>query len=68
MFLDELTPLFKEVTKQPIAFFGGLFSGVLNLKPTEDPLKSWLEKQEFTAFEDDSDNDSDSGPQSITID
>lgn len=45
MFLEELTPFLKELTQQPIAFMGGFFSGVFRLKPSEDPLKSWLEKQ-----------------------
>lgn len=67
MFLDELTPIFKELTQQPVAFLGGLCSGIFRLKPTEDPLKSWLTKQGIPDFSDLNGNDSNSGPQSIDI-
>ena len=69
MFLDELTPIFKELTQQPIAFMGGFFSGVFRLKLSEDPLKSWLEKQGIaTAYTDMSNTSGNgSGPQSISI-
>ncbi|PSO53787.1 MAG: hypothetical protein BRC40_11990 [Cyanobacteria bacterium QH_8_48_120] len=71
MFLDELTPIFKELTQQPLAFTGGLFSGVFRLSLSEDPLKSWLEKQTgsspaSTVGTNVSDNGS-QGPQSISI-
>ena len=67
MFLEELTPLFQELTKQPVAFIGGFFSGILNLNTSEDPLKTWLEQQSSTlnANNDDFPN---GGPQSISID
>ncbi|MEO0946730.1 MAG: hypothetical protein AAFY11_01005 [Cyanobacteria bacterium J06641_5] len=42
MLFDELLPLFKVSTGQPIAFLGGFCAGVLQLDPEEDPLKSWL--------------------------
>lgn len=45
MFFSELTPIFKELTEQPITFMGGLVSGVLRLNPHEDPLKTWLSQQ-----------------------
>ena len=45
MFLDELSPLFNKLMQHPLAFTGGLVSGVLRLNPSEDPLKSWLEQQ-----------------------
>jgi hypothetical protein len=45
MFIEELKPVVTELTKQPIAFMGGFVSGVLKLNPSEEPLKSWLEKQ-----------------------
>ncbi len=65
MFLDELTPILKELTQQPVAFMGGFFSGVFRLKLSEDPLKSWLEKQGIATTY--TDMSSDSGPQSISI-
>ncbi len=45
MFMDELMPIFKELTKQPFAFLGGFCSGILGLSLYEDPLSSWLAKQ-----------------------
>ena len=71
MFLDELTPVFKELTQQPTAFLGGFFSGILRLNLNEDPVKSWLEKNgaspEETTPPEEENNDNSSGPQSITI-
>ena len=69
MFLDELQPIFHEFLQQPLAFTGGLVSGGLKLKLSEDPLKSWLEKQGLTNYTyTDSTSDNGSGPQSISID
>ncbi len=69
MFMDELTPIFRELTQQPIAFLGGLFSGVFRLNLSEDPVKSWLDKQagvsSHSAIEV---HNGKSGPQSISID
>lgn len=45
MLLNELTPLLKELTKEPAAFCSGFISGALRLNLTDDPVKSWLEKQ-----------------------
>lgn len=45
MFLDELTPLLRELLNQPIAFLGGVAAGALKLDLAEDPVKSWLEEQ-----------------------
>ncbi len=45
MFFNELQPIFQELIQQPVAFMGGFFSGILNLAPTEEPLKGWLEKK-----------------------
>jgi hypothetical protein len=68
MFLDELKPAIEELTKQPIAFLGGFASGVLRLKLSEDPLKSWLEQQGVTTFSaTDMSSGNGSGPQSISI-
>ena len=66
MFFSELTPIFKELTQQPITFTGGLVSGILRLNPNQDPLKSWLSQQGATP----STSGSDKGthpPQTIDI-
>jgi hypothetical protein len=69
MFLDELQPLVKEFLQQPLAFSNGFVSGLLRLKLSEDPLKSWLEDQGMINFSyTDSSNDNGGGPQSISID
>lgn len=71
MFLDELAPLFREFTSQPIAFLGGLCSGVLRLNLSDDPVKSWLEAQTGVspaASADNYHNGNSSKPQSISID
>ncbi|WP_013322852.1 hypothetical protein [Gloeothece verrucosa] len=69
MFFDELQPLIKEAIGQPIAFLGGFVSGVFRLRLSEDPLKTWLEKQGISTYSQDSDTPAanGSGPQSITI-
>ncbi|MGK7944589.1 MAG: hypothetical protein AB4058_08975 [Microcystaceae cyanobacterium] len=69
MFLDELQPLAKEFLQQPLAFSNGFFSGLLRLKLSEDPLKSWLTDQGMSDFNfTDKTNDNGGGPQSISID
>ncbi|MGB3300824.1 MAG: hypothetical protein WBA76_21370 [Phormidesmis sp.] len=45
MFVDELTPFVRELARQPVAFCGGFFSGLFNLDLSEDPVRSWLNKQ-----------------------
>ena len=40
MFLEELTPIFTELTRQPVAFLGGFFSGAFRLNLSDDPVKS----------------------------
>ena len=69
MFLTELTPLMKEMTKQPLAFFGGFCSGMFRVRLSDDPLKSWLEQQGVTPIETETSENEDNGngPQSITI-
>jgi len=71
MFLEELTPIFTELTKQPVAFFGGFFSGVFRLNLSDDPVKTWLDEQTgstgYTAASKESGNSKSSGPQSISI-
>jgi hypothetical protein len=72
MFLNELTPVFKELTEQPIAFLGGLVSGLLRINLQDDPVKSWLDEQigssAYTSSTAEENNAKSSGPQSITID
>ncbi|MBD2580318.1 hypothetical protein [Oscillatoria sp. FACHB-1406] len=70
MFLEGLSPLFKELAQQPLAFVGGFFAGAFRLNPTEDPLRSWLEQQGATVYPSTSSdqNGRSSGPQSIAID
>ncbi|ERN10228.1 UPF0426 protein At1g28150, chloroplastic [Amborella trichopoda] len=42
-FLNPLEdPVVKEALKEPVAFFGGMFAGILRLDLNEDPLKEWL--------------------------
>ncbi len=67
MFIEELIPIFKELTQQPIAFVGGFCSGVLNLNLTDDPLKSWLVQQQNFKSDTDNKNSPNQGPQSISI-
>lgn len=71
MFADELTPIFKELAGAPVAFLGGFFSGILRLNLSDDPVKSWLDKQagvpSYTSSIPNTNGNS-SGPQSIAID
>lgn len=71
MFVDELMPILKELSQQPIAFMGGFFSGIFRLNLADDPVKSWLDEQTgVTAHSTASNepNNGKSGPQSISID
>lgn len=45
MFVDELTPVLQELTRQPVSFLSGFFSGLLRLNLSDDPVKSWLDQQ-----------------------
>lgn len=70
MFLDELTPLAKELTAHPLAFLGGFFSGVFRLNLADDPVKSWLDQNvggSYSATTTDTLNGKNGGPQSISI-
>lgn len=75
MFVDELTPFVRELARQPVAFAGGFFSGLFQLDLTEDPVKSWLNKQGTAPFTttgtdstiDKSKTNGSKGPQSIDI-
>jgi hypothetical protein len=72
MFLDELTPMIKELIQQPIAFTGGFFSGLLRLNLHEEPVKSWIDSQagstSYTTPPAEPTNGKSTGPQSISID
>ncbi|XP_059661629.1 UPF0426 protein At1g28150, chloroplastic [Cornus florida] len=35
-------PVIKEALKEPVAFMGGMFAGLLRLDLNEDPLKDWV--------------------------
>ena len=75
MFVDELTPFVRELARQPVAFAGGFFSGLFRLDLSEDPVKSWLNKQGADPFAASSvensasgnDKNGTKGPQSIDI-
>ena len=72
MFLDELTPIFKELTQHPVSFLGGFFSGVLRLNLADEPVKSWLDGQRgyttYTTSTTSANNGKTGGPQTISID
>jgi len=72
MFLDELSPIAKELISQPISFLGGLFSGVFRLNLADDPVKSWLDQQvgstTYSTASANTSNGSNNKPQSIAID
>ncbi|XP_020592471.1 UPF0426 protein At1g28150, chloroplastic [Phalaenopsis equestris] len=40
----ESKPIVKEALKEPVAFLGGMFAGLLRLDLNEDPLKEWIER------------------------
>ena len=74
MFLSELSPIFKELIQQPLAFTGGFCSGILRLNFNEEPLASWLSQQEWATNQHISGGGSrtsstkgSEGPQSISI-
>jgi hypothetical protein len=69
MFLDELTPLVKELVGQPVAFLGGFVSGLLRLNLADDPVRSWLDQHAGASTGTSaSTNGRSTGPQSIDID
>ncbi len=68
--MDELDPILKELSQQPVAFLGGFVSGILKLNLSDDPVKTWLEQEGASVPNTPSnsdDNNSGNGPQSITI-
>lgn len=72
MFVDELTPFVREIARQPVAFCGGFVSGLFRLDLTEDPVRTWLNKQGAAPSAASSDSNAAvtnaKGPQSIDID
>lgn len=70
MFLDELTPVFRELTGYPVAFLGGFVSGFLRLNLADDPVKSWLDQQAGASSHSTitSSINGKNGPQTISID
>lgn len=70
MFMDELMPIFREVAQYPIAFMGGLCSGLFRLNLSDDPVKGWLDNQAGKPAYSTSTtaHNGKSGPQSISID
>jgi hypothetical protein len=68
MFLDELTPLLKELAGQPVAFLGGFVSGLLRLNLGDDPVKSWLDQHAGSTTGTSAYTNGRSGPQAIDID
>ncbi|NJP11368.1 MAG: hypothetical protein HC866_19385 [Leptolyngbyaceae cyanobacterium RU_5_1] len=70
MFIDELMPILKELSQQPVAFMGGLFSGLFRLNLSDDPVKAWLDKQSGVSYSSTTETHNgkkSSGPQSISI-
>jgi hypothetical protein len=68
MFLTELQPFVQECIEQPVAFLGGVVSGFLKLSLSEDPLKSWLNKQGLTDIPSSTTANNNNKPQNISID
>ncbi|MFN6462266.1 MAG: hypothetical protein RMZ41_010510 [Nostoc sp. DedVER02] len=72
MFINELSPIFREFIQHPASFVGGLFSGVLRLNLADDPVKTWLDQQtrsnSYTGSTTEAHNGKTSGPQQISID
>lgn len=71
MFLDELSPLFQKLMQHPVAFLGGLSSGLLRLSLADEPVRGWLDKQigasASPATTEINNGRNNSGPQSIAI-
>jgi hypothetical protein len=72
MFLDELSPVLRELVQHPVAFLGGFFAGALRLNLNDDPVKSWLNHQTgvtapTTSSSAEAYNGKTQGPQAISI-
>lgn len=72
MFISELSPLFQELKEHPVSFLSGFVSGLLRINLTEDPVKTWLDKQTSSCQSCKSATDDQNGaknkPQEISID
>ncbi|XP_010538164.1 PREDICTED: UPF0426 protein At1g28150, chloroplastic [Tarenaya hassleriana] len=67
-------PILSEALKEPVAFVGGMFAGLLRLDLNEDPLKEWVTRtveasgfSEEEVAEDGMDSGEEEAPQQIEI-
>jgi hypothetical protein len=66
-------PIIKEALKEPVAFMGGIFAGLLRLDLNDDPLKEWVTKTVEAAgitveeIDGGDDSKSDESPEQIEI-
>ncbi|CAN6458265.1 unnamed protein product [Victoria cruziana] len=66
-------PILKEAIKEPVAFLGGVFAGLLRLDLSEEPLKEWISRSVEAAGVTEEDNEAgnsqeeEAGPQQIEI-
>jgi hypothetical protein len=67
MFLSELSPVFQELIRQPLAFTSGFVSGIFKLQLNEEPLSGWLAKQGYEDVASNRTNNNSKRPQSIDI-
>ncbi|NEO85552.1 MAG: hypothetical protein F6J87_15080 [Spirulina sp. SIO3F2] len=65
---DEIMPLGRAFTQQPVAFLGGVVTGALRLNPQKDPLKTWLTRQGIGTQMAKASQGSGQGPETIEID
>jgi hypothetical protein len=70
MFVQELSPIFQEFVHKPMVFLGGFASGLLRLNLSEDPVKTWLDRELGVTVSPPTppSGGNGSGPQSIDID
>uniref|UniRef100_A0ACD5USR3 Uncharacterized protein n=1 Tax=Avena sativa TaxID=4498 RepID=A0ACD5USR3_AVESA len=66
--------ILREALKEPVAFLGGVFAGLLRLDLNEDPLKEWVTRTveasgiaEESSSEESNEGAQDDGPQQIEI-
>ncbi|KAG0526728.1 hypothetical protein BDA96_06G171100 [Sorghum bicolor] len=66
--------ILREAIKEPVAFLGGVFAGLLRLDLNEDPLKEWISRTveasgiaEENSSEESSEADQNDAPQQIEI-
>jgi hypothetical protein len=70
MFVQELSPIFQELIHKPMVFLGGFASGLLRLNLSEDPVRTWLDRELGVTVSSPNPpaGGNGSGPQSIDID